>query len=73
MDLRPYFNRTVYTVHKLAPVPRAFKLFRTLGLRHLIVVNDFGDCVGIITRFELTEDHIRAARLMAANSESGIA
>jgi chloride channel 7 len=39
LDLRPYMNRTVYTVNDTAPVVRAFRLFRTLGLRVLVVVS----------------------------------
>jgi hypothetical protein len=70
MDLRPYINRTVYTVNRLAPVARAFRLFRTLGLRHLIAVNDFGDCVGILTRAELVEDHVIAAQSSSSSTSA---
>jgi hypothetical protein len=70
MDLRPYINRTVYTVNRLAPVARAFRLFRTLGLRHLIAVNDFGDCVGILTRAELIEEHVIAAQSSSTSASA---
>jgi CBS domain-containing protein len=53
LDLRPYLNPTPFTVHLHAPVERAFEMFRSLGLRHLVVVNDSHDVVGIITRKDL--------------------
>jgi hypothetical protein len=31
-------NRTIHTVNADAPIGRAFRLFRTLGLRQLVVV-----------------------------------
>lgn len=58
VDLRPYMDATPVTVHVNAPLTRAYRIFRTLGLRHLIVVNDCGDCVGIITRHDLTEHRL---------------
>jgi hypothetical protein len=33
-------------------------MFRTLGLRHLIVVNAKNEVVGIVARAELVESHI---------------
>jgi chloride channel 7 len=36
MDLTPYMNTTPHTVQDQTPVPRAFRLFRSLGLRHLV-------------------------------------
>lgn len=53
-DLRPYMNATPYTIHVRAPITRAYKLFRSIGLRHLVVVNDCGDAVGMLTRKDLT-------------------
>lgn len=53
LDLRPYLNPTPFTVHLHAPVERAIELFHSLGLRHLVVVNDSHDVVGIITRKDL--------------------
>lgn len=31
-------------------MPKIFQLFRALGLRHIVVVNDENDVTGIITR-----------------------
>jgi chloride channel 7 len=53
IDLRPYMNPTPYTINALAPLNRAFKLFRHQGLRHLIVINDAHDVVGVISRSDL--------------------
>ncbi|KAG8235524.1 hypothetical protein J437_LFUL013486 [Ladona fulva] len=39
IDLRPFMNRSPYTVQHSASLPRVFRLFRALGLRHLVVVN----------------------------------
>merc|ERR1712139_322443 len=49
----PYTDRTALSVQKDATLRRAFALFRTLGLRHLPVVNSDGSLCGILTRKEL--------------------
>ncbi|XP_077490396.1 chloride channel protein 7 [Amblyomma americanum] len=53
MDLRPVMNSAAYTVSHNASLPRIFKLFRALGLRHLVVVNGSNMVVGIVTRKDL--------------------
>ena len=53
IDLAPYMNRGTYTVTINASYPRIFRLFRALGLRHLVVVNESNDVVGIVTRKDL--------------------
>ncbi|KAA0157273.1 hypothetical protein FNF29_00625 [Cafeteria roenbergensis] len=58
LDLRPYMNATPYTVHARAPLMRGYRLFRSMGLRHLIAVNDAHDVVGILTRRDLLEEHL---------------
>ncbi|KAG7504981.1 H(+)/Cl(-) exchange transporter 7 isoform X1 [Solea senegalensis] len=40
MDLTEFMNATPYTVPQETSLPRVFKLFRALGLRHLVVVDD---------------------------------
>jgi hypothetical protein len=69
LDLRPYVHTFAHTVHARAPVSRAFLLFRTLGLRHLPVVTDTHDVVGIIMRRELTADALK--RSYAAKQRRG--
>lgn len=59
VDLRPYLNPTPFTIHVHAPGERAFELFRSLGLRHLLVTNDSHDVVGVITRHDLLASELR--------------
>lgn len=58
LDLRPYANTAPYTINETASVQRTYRLFRTLGLRHLCVVNHFNQVVGIITRKDLMPDSL---------------
>lgn len=53
INLQPYMNRGSYTVTVNASFPRIFRLFRALGLRHLSVVNENNEVVGIVTRKDL--------------------
>ncbi|KAI1295357.1 H(+)/Cl(-) exchange transporter 7 [Halotydeus destructor] len=53
IDLRPFMNSSPYTVPHSASLPRIFRLFRALGLRHLVVVNDRNEAVGMVTRKDL--------------------
>ncbi|XP_059485794.1 H(+)/Cl(-) exchange transporter 7 [Neocloeon triangulifer] len=55
IDLRPFMNPAPYTVPLAASLPRVFKLFRGLGLRHLPVMNDKFEVVGIVTRKDLAK------------------
>ncbi|KAF6198876.1 hypothetical protein GE061_006899 [Apolygus lucorum] len=47
LDLRPYMNPSPYTVKLDASLPRIFRLFRGLGLRHIVVVNEVNEVVGM--------------------------
>lgn len=38
VDVSPYMNLHPYTVHEEMSLPRVFNLFRTMGLRHIIVL-----------------------------------
>ncbi|CAH1784480.1 unnamed protein product [Owenia fusiformis] len=55
IDLRSYMNPTPFSVSTNVSLPRMFKLFRGLGLRHLIVVNDKNEVEGIVTRKDLAK------------------
>lgn len=54
MDLRPYMNSVPFVVKEKAPAMQAFRLFRGLGMRHLVVVDDRHQVSGVITRQDLT-------------------
>ncbi|XP_052820387.1 H(+)/Cl(-) exchange transporter 6-like [Mya arenaria] len=58
MDIRDYMNPHPYTVYPDTPVPQVFNLFRSMGLRHLPVVDHFGQIQGIITRHNLTHEFL---------------
>ncbi|XP_044758557.1 H(+)/Cl(-) exchange transporter 7 [Coccinella septempunctata] len=53
VDLRPFMNPSPYTVLHSASLPRMFRLFRALGLRHLPIVNDTNEVIGMVTRKDL--------------------
>ncbi|CAH1794618.1 unnamed protein product [Owenia fusiformis] len=53
IDLTPYMNPSPYCVKDSASLPRIFRLFRGLGLRHIIVINNHCQVVGIVTRKDL--------------------
>ncbi|XP_074866365.1 H(+)/Cl(-) exchange transporter 7 isoform X1 [Carettochelys insculpta] len=53
MDLSEFMNPSPYTVPEEASLPRVFKLFRALGLRHLVVVDNHNEVVGLVTRKDL--------------------
>jgi chloride channel 6 len=56
MDVSDYMNDCPYSVAPNLPAPKVFNLFRTMGLRHLPVVNAAGGIVGLITRHDLTHE-----------------
>ncbi|KAG0726682.1 H(+)/Cl(-) exchange transporter 7 [Chionoecetes opilio] len=58
IDLRPFHNPSPYSVVSCTSLPRIFNLFRALGLRHLVVVNDSNEVVGMVTRKDLVKYRI---------------
>jgi CBS domain-containing protein len=55
LDLRRIMHRTPFTVDALTPLQRVWRLFRAMGLRHLVVL-DGNHCVcGMITRADLLQ------------------
>jgi len=56
LDLRPWMNRAPFRALSSTPAHRVYRLFRSMGLRHLCVVNDSNDCLGIITRKDVRTD-----------------
>lgn len=53
IDLTPFMNPSPYVVPLTASYPRMFKLFRGLGLRHLVVIDKKNKAIGIVTRKDL--------------------
>ena len=57
IDLRPYIDNAAYTVNEHASILRTYRMFRTLGLRHLCIVNKHNNVLGIVTRADLASIH----------------
>lgn len=53
IDLSPFTNNSTISVQETFSLHRTYVLFRTMGLRHLTVVNSQNMVVGIITRKDL--------------------
>ncbi|KAG5493529.1 hypothetical protein JIQ42_01899 [Leishmania sp. Namibia] len=60
ISLYPYVDTSAFTVLDTAALPRAYEMFTTLGLRHLVVVDRRNCAVGMITRKDLVGDHLSA-------------
>ena len=71
LDLRPYANTAPYTVNETASIQRTYRLFRTLGLRFLVVVNHHNQVVGIITRKDLLPEALKDSLLRGRNAHAG--
>jgi len=68
LDLRPYANTAPYTVNETASIQRTYRLFRTLGLRFLVVTNHHNQVVGIITRKDLLPQSLSDSLLRGRNA-----
>jgi len=55
IDLRMHMDCAPYVIQEEVSLPKIFKLFRGLGLRHLIVVDDNNHVSGMITRLNLAK------------------
>ncbi|KAL8569547.1 hypothetical protein ACOMHN_002093 [Nucella lapillus] len=53
LNLESFMNTSPYTVHETSSFPRIFRLFRGLGLRHLVVINSDSQVLGMVTRKDL--------------------
>lgn len=53
VNLEPYVNQSSLCVSAKFSLHRTYIIFRTLGLRHLCIINDNNYVVGIITRKDL--------------------
>ena len=70
VDLRPYANTAPYTVNETASIQRTYRLFRTLGLRCLCVVNHSNQVVGIITRKDLMPESLANSLMRGRNAHA---
>ncbi|CAM9515876.1 unnamed protein product, partial [Hapterophycus canaliculatus] len=57
MDIAAYVQIGPHSINEHASAHRAYIMFRTLGLRHLVVVNHYNEVMGIITRENLLPEH----------------
>lgn len=57
VDLRPFMQRHPFLIHADASLTRAYRLFRTLGLRHLFVVSHSPKIIGMLSRKDLTKEN----------------
>ena len=53
INLAPYIDTAAFSIHQSATFQRTYRMFRTLGLRQLIVVNEHNEVLGIVTRVDL--------------------
>jgi hypothetical protein len=61
MDLTPYINSSAVRVDRTFSLLRAYMVFRTLGLRHLIITDAANHARGIVTRKDLLGYRLDAA------------
>jgi len=55
IDLRQFINLSPYTCNESVSFARLFNLFRSMGLRHLVIVNENNKAVGMVTRKDLAK------------------
>ncbi|KAJ3432008.1 chloride channel protein clc family member [Anaeramoeba flamelloides] len=55
ISLKPITAKTPYTVNYKTYLPRAYRLFRTLGIRHLPCTDENNKVIGMITRKDIME------------------
>ena len=60
LDLRMYLDRAPYILLDKSSIQKAYRYFRTLGLRHLMCVDHKNRLTGILTRKDLTEQRLES-------------
>jgi chloride channel 7 len=64
IDLTPFINLTVVSVNTEFAVSEAYTIFRTMGLRHLPVVDENNKLKGMITKKDLLEHNCKEIYLL---------
>lgn len=64
----PYVNQSAVSVPGKFSLERAYIIFRTLGLRHMAVVDELNRVIGVITRKDLMGFNM-AEKLLAKDSK----
>ena len=72
LDLRPYADTGPVTIQDCASIQRTYRVFRTLGLRHLVVVDAGNKVRGIITRKDLDHHTLEERLAWAANEAENL-
>jgi chloride channel 7 len=54
LDVRHYMNPSPLVLYEVSKLNRIFRLFRTMGLRHLGIINYNNQIVGVVTRKDLS-------------------
>ncbi|KAK9816592.1 hypothetical protein WJX72_002361 [[Myrmecia] bisecta] len=67
VDLRPFMQRNPFVVHADASLSRTYRLFRTMGLRHLFVGPPHPKVIGVVTRKDVAEANAKLALGRKAN------
>ena len=68
LDLRPYIDLAPLTINEHASVARGYRMFRTLGLHHLIVVSHRNEIRGIATREDFVALDVEAKDVVTGHS-----
>lgn len=58
VDLRAYMDTAVYSINESSSIQKCYRFFRTMGLRHLVVVDGDHKVTGMITRHDITEHRL---------------
>ncbi|XP_002739329.1 chloride channel protein C-like [Saccoglossus kowalevskii] len=75
LNLAPYYNQSASCVHENFSLHRTYIIYRTMGLRHLTVVDRHNQVVGFLTRKDLMGFQLEEtmARLDLQNQDMGAA
>jgi chloride channel 7 len=71
VNLLPYVNTSAFAVSEDMSLQRGYSLFRSMGLRHLIVTDNHNQVVGIVTRKDLMAFMVVKKLKTVVNANSG--